>query len=198
MKKRIGFLGIAILGIGLLMTGCPMDENGGDESGLTIRLGMVNGEWFTFDDQGPPNNGSSTIVMAETVQNGMPALDLLGNVTTTFEWSYAGFGLGPDEGTLGNLRDTTAISFMVWGNGLDYVIRIETSNVLDYGFFGYTFRTDADRPIRVTIPMESFSQPEWANQATRRQDLITQLTWISDNRPSQFELIIWDIRLYGL
>jgi len=201
MKKRIGFFGIGVLVIGLLMTGCSTDGGGGGGgSGLFLSLGMASGEWFTFDDRGTPNNGSSTIAMTETVQDGMTALDLSGNVTDTFEWGHAGFGLGPDEETSEKLRNMTAISFMVWGNGLRYTIRIETSNVTDFGFFSYTFNTNQNNPVRVTIPMENFRQPTWANPAIRDQNLITNLSWqnLETNVPSRFELIIWDIQLYGL
>jgi len=184
----------ALLGLALVScAGAPARAEG------DVIAVVPSGEWFAMDDQGPPDLGSSTIEMTEVEIDGMTGFHLAGEVTTTFEWGFAGFGLHPDDATLENLRATEAISFMVRGDGQRYSIQFQTTDVRDHGFFWVVFETEADEAIRVSIPMNHFMQPGWATPVGRlRQDRVTGLQWQTheSGRPGPFELTIWDVRLY--
>jgi hypothetical protein len=164
-----------------------------------LTAASATGEWFAMDDQGPPDYGSSTIEMTETEVGGMAAHHFAGEVTTQFQWGFAGFGLEPDDETMELLKTAEAISFMIRGDGQRYSIQFQTSNVRDHGYFWFIFDTTAGSDVRVTIPMRHFMQPAWSVPVGRlNQELVTGLQWQTHEswRPGSFELTIWDVRLY--
>jgi len=181
-------LGVALVACG---TGAPARAVG------DIVQVAPTGDWFALDDA--DDGGTSTIEMTEVEVDGMVAFHFAGEVTESFQWGYAGFGINPDEATMENLRNTETISFMIRGDGQRYSIQFQTSDVRDYGHFWVVFETVADEAIRVTVPMRNFMQPGWASPVGRlRQENVTGLQWQTHEswRPGAFELTIWDIRLY--
>ena len=129
----------------------------------------------------------------------MLAFHLVGQITTSFVWGFAGLMLELDGETLENFGNAMAISFMVRGDGQTYSIEVQSSDVTDYGFFFFDFGTLAGEATRVTIPMLSFAQPAWAAPVGQLgQNLVTGLQWTNHDswRPGPFELSIWDVRLY--
>jgi len=157
------------------------------------------GLWFYFTDA-DNDGGSSTIGMELTEENGTAAFHFAGEVTSLFRWGFAGFGLEPDETTLELLRLAESVSFMVRGDGQRYSIQLVTDDVTDNAFFWFLFDTVADRPVRVTVPMRMFVQPDWTEQPVGRlrRELATGLQWQTHEswRPGTFELTVWDVRLY--
>jgi len=173
-------------------TGAPAAFDEGDPSVPILA------EWVLEDDSGM--GGTSTIAMAETEEGGMPAWRFTGELTRAFEWGYVTFGFEDfDEETLELFGKASAVSFMVRGDGQQYVLQLLTSVVQDYGHFFFNFGTVAGEAVRVTAPMRAFFQPAWAasvgwfNAAT-----MTGMRWTNhdDINPGSYDLTIWDVRLY--
>jgi len=187
-----GFAAVLLVGaFAACGTGAPARADGD-----IVNVGLT-GDWFTYDDQ--EEGGTSHIVMTEVEIDGMLAFHLVGELTEVAQWGYAGFGLDPDEATFENLRNTEAISFMVRGDGQRYALEFQTSAVRDYGHFWVIFDAPAEA-TRVSIPMRNFMQPGWAVPIGRlNQSLVTGIQWAPHGdsvRPGEFELTLWDIRLY--
>jgi len=158
---------------------------------------LATGEWSAVTDA--RDGGSSTNEMTEVEIGGAPAWHFAGEVTTQFLWGFAYMRLEPDEPTLAQLAKMEAISFMVLGDGRRYTIRLQTSNVADYGYFEFHFDTVAGVATRITVPMRHFMQPLWATPVGQlRQDLLTTVSWQTHEswRPGAFELTLWDVRMY--
>ncbi|MCL2191223.1 MAG: CIA30 family protein [Treponema sp.] len=197
-KTKMTLCGIAAALLAVALVACGTGAPAARQADDLVSV-LATGEWFAMDDQGAPDFGSSTAEMTEIEIGGVEAFHIAGEVTDTFQWGFAGFGIHPDAATVEMLRVTEAISFMVRGDGQRYSIQFQTSDVRDYGFFWVLFDTEADEAVRITIPMRNFMQPGWASPVGRlRQDRVTGLQWQTHEswRPGPFELSIWDVRLY--
>lgn len=194
-KTKMMLCGAIAAALGLALVACGTGAPARVDADV-VNIGMT-GEWFVYDDG--DDGGSSTIEMTEIEVDGMPGFHLVGELTESFEWGYAGLGIDPDEATFTNLSNTTAISFMVQGDGQRYAIQFLTSSVRDYGHFWFLFDAPAEA-TRVHIPMRNFMQPGWAAPVGRlNQSLATGIQWTPHGdtvRPGAFEVSLWDIRLY--
>ena len=188
--------GAAVALLGMVFVACGTRAPARPAADELVSVPVV-GEWHYFDDE--DNDGTSTIEMMETEVGGMLAMYFAGEITESFQWGFAGFGIDLDDVTMELVYAAAAVSFMIRGDGQRYTIRLEASNVADYGHFEYSFDTVAGETARITVPIRNFMQPAWALQVGRlRLDLVTAVSWQTHEiwRPGSFELTVWDVNLY--
>jgi hypothetical protein len=125
-----------------------------------------------------------------------------GNVTTKFQYGYAGWGFNANETTLELLKRANGISFWILGDGKRYTMKYKTRDIRDYGYFEYSFNTERGKPLLVEVPIRYFLQPSWANPVRMNQNLVTGVEWqthdslrIEPNNP--FDIKMWDFMIYN-
>lgn len=205
--KRTDMLKVALCGAVVALFAITFVACGTTDAPARAEGGIVlvaaTGEWIAVTDV--EDGGSSTNEMTEVEIDGVPAWQFAGEVTTQFEWGFAIMQLEPDEVTTANIGAMEAISFMVLGDGQRYSIRLNTTNVLDHGYFEFSFDTVAGEATRVTVPIGDFWQPAWSNHVTpmgmfraQERQFVTIFSWQTHEswRPGTFEITLWDVRLH--
>jgi hypothetical protein len=170
---------------------------------------LATGDWMVYDDQGG-DGGSSTsnIESAEQVIDGKTVMvhHVTGNVTTKFQYGFAGWGLNQDEETLERYKTAKALSFWILGDGKRYTIKFKTEKIMDYGYFEYSFNTEEGTPMLVEVPIKYFMQPSWATPVGSLglyQKLATGVewqtheSWRKDPNNNPFEIRMWDFTIYN-
>jgi len=167
---------------------------------------LATGEWMVYNDV-ESDKGSSTvnIVSAEEVIGGKKVMvhHVTGNVTTKFQYGFAGWGLNADEKTLNLLKTAKAVSFWILGDGQRYTIKYKTSNIKDYAYYEFSFNTEKGEALYVEVPMKFFMQPSWGASARMNQALVTGVEWQTheswrktpDKNP--FDIKTWDFTIYN-
>lgn len=192
--SRIALLGAAAALVGAAFVSCAGAPARADMDVVAV---APTGEWMTFNDEG--DGGTSFVELTDVEVDGMEAFHLAGELTESFQWGFAGWGIEADAEGLENLRNATALSFMVRGDGQRYSVQMLTTDVTDYGFFAVNFDTVEGQDTRITVPFTHFMQPGWARSVGRlRMDRAINFQWQTHEsiRPGAFELTIWDVRLY--
>jgi hypothetical protein len=162
------------------------------------------GEWRPFMDNG--NGGSSTAELTSAVETigkkkNVTTYTVKGNVTTKYQYGYAGWAFDPDNATLERLKNAAAITFTIKTQGQQFAVKYLTSDCeSDYCYFEYPFiETEPGVAKTFTVPMQLFNQPAWGAQQDLVQANFTGLEWQTheswrktpNNNP--FEVTIYDL-----
>jgi hypothetical protein len=181
----------------------------GDKSDGLGKPTLATGEWTAYTDQeGDGGSSTSKIVSAEEVIDGKTVLvhHVTGNVTTKFQYGFAGWGLDQDEATLELYKTAKAVSFWILGDGKRYTIKFKTDRIMDYGYFEYSFNTEAGEPLLVEVPIKYFMQPSWAapvgslglfQKLAIGVEWQTHESWRKDPNNNPFEIKMWDFTIYN-
>jgi hypothetical protein len=166
---------------------------------------LATGEWMVYNDESDKGSSTVNIVSAKEIIDGNETIvhHVTGNVTTKFQYGFAGWGLNPDEATTNLYKTAKSFSFWILGDGLKYTIKFKTSNVKDYGYYEYSFNTEKGTPIKVEVPIRFFMQPSWASHVKMNQELVTGVEWqtheswrkSATNNP--FDIKMWDFTVYN-
>jgi len=166
-------------------------EPGGGGGGVTgggITIGSYT--WNAFNDV--DNNGTSSITISEEPSG---TINLSGNVTTAYEYGFAGWEAVPDAAELANLKAAASISFKVKGDDKTYKIVLPASDVNDYCYHFTTF-TAGTTEATVTVDISDFEQPTWGAQKSLNRTLIERIQWqTNDGATGEFSLTIKDLTL---
>jgi hypothetical protein len=167
---------------------------------------LATGEWTVYNDV-ESDKGSSTvnIVSAEETIDGEKVMvhHVTGNVTTQFKYGFAGWGLNQDEKTLALYKTAKSFSFNILGDGQRYTIKFKTSNIIDYGYYEYSFNTEKGVPILVEVPVKFFMQPSWAEPSRMNQALVTGIEWQThevwrkDANRNPFDIKMWGFTVFN-
>jgi len=175
---------------------------GGDGIGAGV---LATGEWVTFNDLNDNGSSTATITEAQEVINGetVTVYNVKGNVTTKFQYGFAGWGLDQDEATLELYKTAKAFSFWILGDGKAYSIKFKTSNVSDHAYFEYRFSTEPGEPVFVEVPVGFFMQPSWGQPVRKNLTLATGIEWQTHEswrRPGDvnpFEIKTWGFKVHN-
>jgi len=202
MKKRSILMLLVVFGImSAVILSCA--SSGG--SGAAIPPIPATGDWMTYNDRGSDGGSSiSTLTEVEEVIDGktVKVKRVTGNVTTQFEYGFAGWGLDADAETMEAFKTARALSFNILGDGKRYTIKYKISTVNDYAYHEYTFETTAGEAMYIEVPMGFFMQPAWGSPVRFNQTLVTGVEWQTheswrvtpNNNP--FEIKMWDFMIH--
>jgi len=163
---------------------------------------LLTGEWFAYNDESDGGDSTSILEAKEEVIDGetVTTYTVHGNVTTKFQYGFAGWGLEPDEISLERIKAAQGFSFKILGDGKRYSLKFKTSDVKDFAYHEYIFATVAGEVSTMEVPIRFFIQPSWSNTPVRlRQENVigvefqTHESW----RPGTFEVKVWDIMVYN-
>jgi hypothetical protein len=165
--------------------------------------GGVQGAWTWGGFNDSANKGSSRVSVMEDIEviDGEPMMTYVisGEVTSQYEYGYAGWYAFPDDPTGEVLKEAKSFSFKVLGDGQTYFVMVSTSDIEDACYHRVTFTAKKDQEMTVTVRMGSLQQPEdWGVKKRFSQNNATQIQWQTTNngKPGTFKLKIWDLRLY--
>jgi len=157
--------------------------------------------WGVFTDAA--NKGSSRISLVEDIESigGDPKMtySINGEITSQYEYGYAGWYAFPDDPTMEALKEAKSFSFKVIGDGQTYFVMVATSDITDSCYHRVTFTTQKDKEQTVTVKMGSLHQPDdWGIRKRFNQQYATQIQWQTTNngKPGTFKLKVWDLNLY--
>jgi len=162
------------------------------------------GRWFAFDDVNDKGDSTSVLTEAQETIDGktVTTYTVKGNVTTKFQYGFAGWGIEPDEATLARFKTAKAFAFTILGDGKRYTIKFKTSDVNDYGYHEYSFNTEAGKAETFEVPMGYFMQPSWAQPCRLRPENVlgvewqTHESWRKDPRNNPFQIKMWDFKVF--
>jgi hypothetical protein len=166
---------------------------------------LATGEWMVYTDENDKGSSTANIVSAEEVIDGKKVMvhHVTGNVTTKFQYGFAGWGLNADEKTLELFKTAKAVSFWILGDGQRYTIKFKTSNVKDFAYYEFSFNTEKGEPLLVEVPVKFFMQASWGEPVRMNQSLVTGIewqtheSWRKDANRNPFEIKIWDFTVYN-
>jgi len=179
-----------------------------------------NGFLYAFSDQSATPKGTSTInelkknsfnydnslvlipmhEKGKGVFNSDGFLRISGKITTVFPYGFAGCGISftPDRQGL-DISKFKGLKFWARGNGVNFVVRLESPLITDYAFHGCEFFADNDWEEFV-IPFEDFRQPFWKTKQVNIKDIlksVSSIQWQSYNRPmDKYFLCLDNIELF--
>jgi hypothetical protein len=207
-NTRKALLSLMCVALCAVFFACASGGGGSAATGLGTPT-LATGDWMAYNDQeGDGGSSTSSIVSAEEVIDGKTVLvhHVKGNVTTKFQYGFAGWGLNHDDATLELLKKAKAVSFWILGDGKRYTIKFKTGKISDYGYFEYSFNTEADTALYVEVPIKYFMQPSWATPVgslSMYQGLAlgvewqTHESWRKDPNNNPFEIKTWDFTIYN-
>jgi hypothetical protein len=157
--------------------------------------------WGSFTDSS--NGGSSRISLIEDVEdfgNGeiLPTYSISGEITSQYQYGYAGWFAFPDEETRIKMAASESFSFQVLGDGQTYSVMFCTTDIEDHAHYGTTFATKKDQVTTVTVKLDSLKQPgDWGVKKPFNKANATQYQFQTTNNgtPGTFKLKVWDIRI---
>lgn len=119
--------------------------------------------WSTFADKA--DNGDS-VVQKETAFEKRAGIDVLkvrltGKVTTKFQYGYVGMTADGGSASAEALKKGKGITFKVTGDGKQYRVRVETTDVRDFDYYGFVFTAPQGKEVEVTVPYSSLKQEGW-------------------------------------
>ena len=209
MKKTVSMLLVLSLAFCVIFLGCAGGGSSGEMGAGVPAAGDAehidatpgaNG-WGTYaDSQEEGIGGTSTMALAMLEKDGMPAYKFSGATGPGAPWPYAQAVFHPDAATLEKFKNATGVSFMVQGDGREYMVQYLISSVIDWGFHNYVFTATAE-PTRVTIPMAHFMQPSWATWRRLDTSRFTKIQWATfswaySGKPEPYEFTIWDLQVH--
>jgi hypothetical protein len=191
----IVFTALFLQAVCILSISCASTKSGEE--------GKIEGSWTwgTFTDAA--NKGSSRITLLEDYEEIGGKITTVrkisGEITSQYEYGYAGWYAFPDDPTMEELKKAKSFSFKVLGDGQTYFVMVSTSDITDACYHRVTFTTKKDQVMTVNVRMGSLQQPEdWGIKKRFNQDNATQIQWQTTNngKPGTFNLKIWDLSLY--
>ena len=212
MKKTVK-LGVSVLcvalcvALGAVVVSCGSTGGGGGGGKSPAGTGILAvGEMRTFIDE--DNGGSSTaeITSAEETIGGqtVTTYTIKGNVTTGYQYGFAGWALDPDDVTLDRIKKATGISFTILGDGKKYAVKYKTKECeSDYCYYEYVFDTKPGEPVTIEVPIKFFQQPPWGQWKAFKQESFTGLEWQTHESwrksptDNPFEAKIWDVKIFN-
>jgi len=178
-------------------------SGGGKAPAVGIGPGVLaTGEWNAYNDASDGGDSLSELVIAKEEIDGetVTTYAVKGNVTTKFQYGFAGWGIDPDEETLERFKAATAFSFKILGDGKRYSLKFKLSTVKDFAYHEYTFNTEEGVVSNIEVPMKFFMQPSWTSSpvSMRPQNVIgvefqTHESW----RPGTFQIKMWDFKVHN-
>jgi hypothetical protein len=204
--KKLSLLVLFVMFCAVVLS-CASSGSGADAGPGTPSL--ATGDWMVYNDQeGDGGSSTSNIVSSEQVIDGKTVMvhHVTGNVTTKFQYGFAGWGLNHDDETLERYRTAKTLSFWILGDGKRYTIKFKTERITDYGYFEYSFNTEEGTPLYVEVPIRYFMQPSWAaavGSLTMYQKLATGVewqtheSWRKDPNNNPFEVKMWGFTIYN-
>jgi len=159
------------------------------------------GEWMAYADASDGGDSTSELTSAEEEIDGQTVTvhTVKGNVTTKFQYGFAGWGLDPDEATLERIKAAKALSFTILGDGKKYAIKFKTSDVKDFAYHEYVFNTEAGAATTIEVPMGFFLQPAWTQDPKRlKPENVIGVEWQTHEswRPGAFEIKTWNFKIF--
>ncbi|MCL2210977.1 MAG: CIA30 family protein [Treponema sp.] len=201
MKKILLFMAVALM-ISMTVYAAPRKRAAAVAVPVPV---LATGEWSAYNDTSDNGTSTATIRKAEETINGenVTVYYISGNVTTKFQYGFAGWTLDPDEATLALYKSAKAISFWVLGDGKAYSVKFKTSNVKDFGYLEYRFSTEPGEPVFIEVPIAYFMQPSWAQPVKKSPELVTGIEWqtheswrkAGDVNP--FEIKFWNFKVHN-
>jgi len=166
---------------------------------------LATGEWMVYNDENDKGSSTVSIKSAEETIDGRKVMvhHITGNVTTKFQYGFAGWGLNADEATMNLYKTAKSFSFWILGDGQRYTIKYKTSNVKDFAYYEYSFDTEKGVPLLIEVPMKFFMQPSWGEPAKKDQSLVTGVEWQTheiwrkDANRNPFDIKTWDFTVYN-
>ena len=201
--KKTHKLAFAILGCILITVVLSCASTGGNKKKLPPVL--ATGEWMTYNDRGSDGGSSiSNLEIKEEEIDGrlVKVYHVTGNVTTKFEYGFAGWGIDSDNATMELYKNAEALSFYIIGDGKRYSIKFKISSVEDYCYHEYTFTTTDGEVEYFEIPMAFFMQPSWGAPIKFDPTLVTGIewqtheSWRTDPNNNPFEIKMWDFMVH--
>jgi hypothetical protein len=166
---------------------------------------LATGEWMVYNDEADKGNSTVKMVDAEEVINGKKTIvhHVTGNVTTKFQYGFAGWGLNQDDKTLELYKTAKSFSFWILGDGQRYTIKFKTKDIKDFAYYEFSFDTDKGEPKLIEVPVKFFMQPSWGQATRMYQQNVTGIEWQTheswrktpNNNP--FDIKIWDFTVYN-
>jgi hypothetical protein len=201
MKKVIaGAAAVFLAGaIFVLLVSCA--STGGSSGGTEESAGIAGAwAWGSFTDAA--NGGTSKIRLIENIEqiDGEPLMtySMDGEITSQYQYGYAGWYAIPDESTLELLKTARAFTFKVEGDGNAYDVMFCTADISDSAHYRTTFNTRKDQVTVVTVRVGQLVQPaDWGIKKPFNQDMATQIQFQTTNngRPGTFKVKIYDLRI---
>lgn len=143
------------------------------------QINLLGGLWYGYDDRW--NGGTSQIQptpFAVTADAGHGAwnsdhyIRITGTVTTDYPYGFIGLAAPLNyEGTTANLNEYKGLWFYAKGDGKTYRVRIKSSNVTDYDYYGYTFTPMTAGWQEYIVPFTQFTQEGWGAVCDRTASL---------------------------
>jgi hypothetical protein len=200
MKKVV--LGAAAFLAGtifVLLVSCA--STGGSGGGNEESAGVAGGwAWGGFTDAA--NGGTSKIRVIENIEqiDGEPLMtySIDGEVSSQYQYGYAGWYAIPDEATLELLKTARAFSFKVEGDGNTYDVMFCTADISDAAYYRTAFNARKDQTTTVTVRTGQLAQPaDWGIKKPFNQDMATQIQFQTTNngKPGTFKVKIYDLRI---
>jgi hypothetical protein len=196
MKKILSVTGAALLAgtFFILLVSCA-STGGGESAGVAGAWA-----WGSFTDAA--NGGSSKIKLIEAIEqiDGEPLMtySIDGEITSQYQYGYAGWYAFPDDPTLELLRTARAFTFKVIGDGSTYDVMLCTADISDAAYYRTAFTTRKDQITNVTVKVGQLAQPaDWGVKKPFNQGTATQIQFQTTNngKPGTFKVKIYDLRL---
>ncbi|MCD1653411.1 CIA30 family protein [Treponema zuelzerae] len=178
--------------MGVLILGCVLGALGAQE--------FKNFEnWKTFSDEADGGDSKIATESSFIKLNGKEVLTVraTGKVTTKFQYGFAGMNAEPDPKTAEVLKSGTGVSFWTKGDGKTYRVRVETSNITDYDYYGFVFTAAKGKDIEIKVPYKSLKQEGWGGKKPFDPTKITKISFQTVGQPLEsFELILSGLAAY--
>jgi len=168
----------------------------------------TNGFVYAFTDENENPKGTSTInelkknsknkdnslVLIPINEKGKGAcnsdgfLRISGKVTTSYPFGFVGCGLSftSDRQAI-DISQFKGIKFWARGNGVNFLVRLESPIIKDYAYHGCEFFADNDWEEFI-IPYDDFRQPSWKSKPVYLKEIlkaVTSIQWETNSRPME-------------
>jgi hypothetical protein len=161
---------------------------------------------YAFTDQSETPKGTSTInelkrnaknndkslILIPVHEKGKGAcnsdgfLRISGKITTAFPYGFVGCGVSFTTDKRGlDISKFKGVKFWARGNGVNFVVRLESPIIKDFAYHGCEFFADKDWEEFI-IPFEDFRQPSWKAKMVNLKDVlksVCSIQWETNNRP---------------
>jgi hypothetical protein len=197
--KRVILGAAAAFLIGAVLVSCA--STGGSGGGKGESAGVAGAwAWGGFTDAA--NGGTSKIRLIENIEliDGEPLMtySIDGEITSQYQYGYAGWYAIPDDPTLELLKTAKAFTFKAEGDGSTYDVMFCTADVSDAAYYRAAFNTRKDQAVTVTVRVGQLAQPaDWGIKKPFNQDMATQIQFqtTKNGKPGTFKVKIYDLRI---
>jgi len=136
---------------------------------------------FTYGTADDKDKGGTSVIKLVTAKETIGGKEydvntVTGSVTTKFQYGFVVFLAVPDDQMMTVLKTATGIKFKTSGDGQKYQVRVETSDITDFDFYGKVFVAPKGNPVDMIIPYAKLSQLGWGAKKTFNPANIKQIT----------------------